>query len=75
MLLITWLKHRYYDNNISAYIYYVHYKVTIMVIKINNVSIDVYISHSEMTYEDTYWRKAIYMQQMWQGFLENLIII
>ena len=49
--------------------------VIIMVIKINNVSIDVYLSHSEMTYEDTYWRKAIYMQQIGQGFQKNLIII
>ena len=49
--------------------------VTIMVIKINNVSIDVYLSHSEMTYVDTYWRKAIYMQQIGQGLLENLITI
>ena len=29
--------------------------VTFMVIKISNVSIDVYLSHSEMTYVDTYW--------------------
>ena len=42
--------------------------VIIMVIKINSVSIDVYLSNSEMTYEDTYWRKAICMQHIGQGF-------
>ena len=31
--------------------------VIIMVIKTNNVSINVYLSHSEITNVDKYWRK------------------
>ena len=35
--------------NVYNYIYYIHYMVIIIVIKTNDVSIDVYYSNSEMT--------------------------
>ena len=39
--------------NLCKYMYYLHYIVIIMVIKMNNVSIDAFLSNSERTYEDT----------------------
>ena len=39
--------------NLYMYMYYLHYIVIVMVIKINNVSIDAFLSNSERKYEDT----------------------
>ena len=39
--------------NLYMYNYYLNYTVNVMVVKINNVSIDAFLSYSESTYEDT----------------------
>ena len=39
--------------NLYMYMYYLYYIVNVMVIKIDNVSIDAFLSYSESTYEDT----------------------